>query len=161
MTQLQELIAEEFATTGGMPANLKQKHIVCRSHLYDDSATLQINSDMYEVTKMPLDEASCVCQAVRLVKANMYGMDGDPVTYDVSVLPAGYYECTCADHIYRSGPAGRLCKHIQACLDNKLIRQPGAWSESEMAERFEMERADQYSSDFELAAVGNDADIPF
>lgn len=64
---------------------------------------------------------------------------GDPFTdgfevYDVAVMESGYYECSCADFIYRSGPGGWLCKHVRGCRDCGLIG-PVGWTEREMNEQ--------------------------
>lgn len=64
---------------------------------------------------------------------------GDPFTdefevYDVVQFEAGYFECSCADFIYRSGPTGFLCKHIAGCRKCGLLECQPAFSEKEKVE---------------------------
>lgn len=79
-----------------------------------------------------------VCVPEEGYKAHVRLSVGDPFSddfeiYDVVLLEAGYYECTCADFIYRSGPSGYLCKHIRACRDLNLMNTPSV-TEKEAAD---------------------------
>lgn len=86
-----------------------------------DERRIEINGQVYEYERLKLPPTRCCLACVRLYKGEVFTSDFD--VRDVAILEDGRTDCTCEDFIYRSGPAGKECKHIVACRDRGLLAE--------------------------------------
>jgi len=86
---------------------------------------LSINGKRYAYRTISRSTTSMTCTHVRLFQQD--GFTGS--TYDCVLFRDGREDCDCADFTYRSGEAGRRCKHLQALADLGVLGNPPVFAE--------------------------------